>query len=40
LGATASNRGGDPNSNPNKRVQDVVEITKLYDMFENCPAGA
>ncbi len=21
--------------NPNKRVQDVVEITRLYDLFEN-----
>jgi hypothetical protein len=25
---------------PNKRVQDVAEITKLYDMLENFPAGA
>jgi anti-anti-sigma factor len=26
--------------NPNKHVQDVVEITKLHDMFERSPAGA
>ena len=26
--------------NPNKRVQDVVEITKLHDMFENFPASS
>jgi hypothetical protein len=40
LGAIASNRGGDLKFiNPNKRVQDVVEITKLHDMFENLPAG-
>ena len=25
--------------NPNKRVQDVVEITRLYDMFEPQAAG-
>ena len=25
--------------NPNKRVQDVVEITRLYDMFEPVATG-
>ncbi|HEX9118944.1 MAG TPA: hypothetical protein VF840_00240 [Terriglobales bacterium] len=36
MGATASNCGGDLKFiNPNKRVQDVVEITTLHDMFEN-----
>ena len=38
--ASARGSGGDLKFvNPNKRVQDVVEITKLYDMFENFPAG-
>ena len=26
--------------NPNKHVQDVVEITKLHDMFEGVPSGS
>jgi len=39
--ASAKGSGGDLKfCNPNKRVQDVVEITKLHDMFENFPAGA
>jgi anti-anti-sigma factor len=38
--ASAKGGGGDLKFiNPNKRVQDVVEITKLHDMFENPPAG-
>jgi anti-sigma B factor antagonist len=39
--ASARGSGGDLKfTNPNKRVQDVVEITKLHDMFENFPASA
>lgn len=39
--ASAKGSGGDLKfCNPNKRVQDVVEITRLQDMFENFPAGA
>ena len=39
--ASAKGGGGDLKFiNPNKRVQDVVEITKLHDMFENFAAGA
>ena len=39
--ASAKGGGGDLKFiNPNKRVQDVVEITKLHDMFENYPAGS
>jgi anti-sigma B factor antagonist len=39
--ASAKGGGGDLKFiNPNKRVQDVVEITKLHDMFENFPAGS
>jgi anti-sigma B factor antagonist len=39
--ASAKGSGGDLKFiNPNKRVQDVVEITKLHDMFENFPTGA
>ena len=39
--ASAKGGGGDLKFiNPNKSVQDVVEITKLHDMFENFPAGA
>ncbi len=38
--ASARGSGGDLKFiNPNKRVQDVVEITKLHDMFENYPTG-
>ncbi len=39
--ASAKSGGGDLKFiNPNKRVQDVVEITKLHDMFENSAAGS
>lgn len=39
--ASAKGGGGDLKFiNPNKRVQDVVEITKLHDMFENFPANS
>ncbi len=39
--ASAKGGGGDLKFiNPNKRVQDVVEITKLHDMFENSTAGS
>jgi anti-anti-sigma factor len=39
--ASAKGSGGDLKFiNPNKRVQDVVEITKLHDMFESLPAGS
>lgn len=38
--ASAKGGGGDLKFiNPNKRVQDVVEITKLHDMFENFPGS-
>jgi anti-sigma B factor antagonist len=41
LWASVKGGGGDLKFiNPNKRVQDVVEITKLHDMFENFPAGS
>jgi anti-sigma B factor antagonist len=41
LWASAKGGGGDLKfTHPNKRVQDVVEITKLYDMFEDFPAGS
>ncbi len=39
--ASAKGSGGDLKfCNPNKRVQDVVEITRLHGMFENFPASA
>jgi anti-sigma B factor antagonist len=39
--ASAKGGGGDLRFiNPNKRVQDVVEITRLHDMFENFAAGS
>ena len=39
--ASAKGAGGDLKFiNPNKGVQDVVEITKLHDMFENFPASS
>ena len=38
--ASAKGGGGDLKFfNPNQRVQDVVEITKLHDMFENFPGS-
>jgi anti-sigma B factor antagonist len=40
LWASAKGGGGDLKFiNPNKQVQDVVEITKLHDMFENFPGS-
>jgi len=39
--ASAKGSGGDLKfCNPNKRVQDVVEITKLYGMFDNFPVSS
>ncbi|HET7184782.1 MAG TPA: STAS domain-containing protein [Terriglobales bacterium] len=39
--ASAKGSGSDLKfCNPNKRVQDVVEITRLHGMFENFPTGA
>lgn len=38
--ASAKGGGGDLKFiNPNRRVQDVVEITRLHDMFENFATG-